>query len=548
MANIFGYLTRSAEQVEEALRIILPTELPEITDFENDLLVRSFKIWANMNELLQYYIDNVARESNVMTAELYASLVQHARSVDYRVRSVKPCEVVLQFTLSTSLLTNVVIPQGTIVKNEDDIAYLTIQAVTIIAGTTQINAPAIQKTVITNELIGTTNGQASQVLLMPDSVVDGSVRLTINGEEYTPVDTYYYSLPDSLHFIQTVSTDTNNHIVLGDGVNGKLPTANQSIYADYETTLGKAGKAGKHTLTTVGNPPTVIGATLTCTNPSEAFGGEDFEGIEALRKNIPLFNRTVERAVSREAYISLASLVQGVAKAGLYYNSGTIVKIFIVPEGGGIASPTFLAQVQAYMQQRIIICTQVQVESAGEIEVLLTFEVNLLPTANRIETEALLRANLIAFGSLELQEISGEMSSGNLNQVVCNTRGVQSCVLQVFSVKPYPRPTTSDTALNWSVSLLAGSTAKNTWRIVFLSTSTFQLFREDAFVGNYTVNVAVVQPEASFTILQNYSIGLEWQFVTYPYLGDRAGKYDIDEPAILRISDANITLNLIGGL
>lgn len=549
MANFFGYNVRTAEQIEQALKIIIPIELPEIKDLENDILVRSLKVWSHIHELGHYYIDQVARESNPETAELFASLVHHARSVDYRVKSVKPCEVEITFIISQIHNVDIIIPKGTQIESNEGIIYTTKQNNTIIAGTLSVNIQAEQVEIIENELIGVTNGLTNQTLLMNGEVVDGSLLLTIANENYEPKDTFYYSLPNSLHFIQTINADTNNDIILGDGINGKLPIANQNIFADYKKSLGKAGKVGKNELTKIINTPTLPnGITLECNNNFESFGGEDFENIEILRKNIARFTQTIERAVSREAYIALAELYQGVGKAGIFYETGTKVQIFIVPQGGGLASASFLTDVQNYMQNKIIICTRVEVKPAGEIEVLLNFEVVLASNAVRLEMQNNIIEALREFGSLDNQNVGGEMSSGNLNQIVCNVAGVKSCILNIFNIKPYPRPINLSSALIWNIEMLEGSNTLKNWRIIFVSANSFNLFRDNIFLGTYSVNTEVIQQEVKFTILQNYSSGDEFQFITYQYLGNKSGKYKLEEPSIMRILAQGIELTLIGGL
>lgn len=549
MANLFGYLTRTAEQIEQQLKLVVPIELPEITDLEQDILVRSFKIWAHIHELAHYYIEQAARESNPSTAELFSSLVNHARSVDYRVKSVKPCEVEITFTISQTHTSDIIIPKGTEIETKENIIYTTNQNAIILAGTLSAKTDATQIQTIENELIGVSSGVANQVLVMSSDIVDNSIVLKINSEIYEPKNTFYDSLPNSLHFIQTINASTNNDIILGDGVHGKLPTANQNIFADYKKSIGKEGKVGKNTLTKIINLPTLpSGIELEANNELESFGGEDFENIEVLRKNIARFTQTIDRAVSREMYIALAELYQGVGKAGLFYESGTKVEIFIVPQGGGLASPTFLAEIQNYMQNKIIICTQVEVKSAGQIDVLIDLEVNLLSNAIKNDVRNNILEALENFGSFDIQEIGGEMSVGSLNQIVCNITGVETCTLNNFNIRPYSRPVNLTQELNWEVEMLENSITLRNWRIIFISTSSFNLFRDSIFLGTFAVGNEVIKDEVKFTILQNYSTGNEFRFLTYKYLGNKSGKYKLEEPAILRIMRNNVNLTLIGGL
>jgi Baseplate J-like protein len=547
MENIIGYENRSAEQIFNAVLALAQTELPEITD-PNDLILRSFWIWANISETQHYYINHIARESNAQTAELYKSLVRQARNFDYRIRGNTPAFAVITFTLTNTQVTNVFIPKGTVVQTEQDITFTTIQDCTIIANTLSIDCPAEQIEVITSQNIGTTSGLIGQKLLMPENTTDSSVTLVIGADTYTPQDSFYRSLPDDTHFIQTISETTETELILGDGVNGKLPASNQSVLATYSLTLGKSGRIGKGAITRLISTITAL-SEITVTNENDSVGGNDFEDIGVLRRKLPQFIRTSETATTKETYIALAETAQNVAKAGINHIEGdTLVEIYIVPIGGGVASQSFLDQVRAYMLPKILICTQLVLKSAGQVDVLLDFEVYLLPNAPRIATEQLIKSNLVTYGSLETQEINGEITSGKLNQIVCNTLGVESCVMNEFNIRPFARAVNNTQLMNWQVSMQTGSTNINVWKIVFTTPSKFNLFKNDNYEGNFDVNIQVIKPEVVFTILQNYSIANQFTFTTYPYLGNRSGKYILQEPSILRISEGDINLNIIGGI
>jgi Baseplate J-like protein len=550
MPTLFDYNTRTAEQIEQALKTVMLAQVPEITDLENDVFGKGLKIHAGIAEMLHYYIDNQARESNIESAQLFSSCVLLARADDYRVRSRKPFEVVVTFTLSAVAPSPILIPKDTVVENDSGLSYTTIANTTIPTGQTQASVTALQQIQFSNQNIGTTNGQASQVLEISEKLVDGSLRLSIGAEVYTPVETFYYSLPTNTAFVQTVNTKGKNDIILGDGVNGKIPTTNQTIFADYALTEGEDGKVLANTLTTIiSNITLPLGFTLSCNNLLDASGGKDRDSVTDIKRNAKALNRTVETAITRETYISLGQLIQGVAKVGLKYEYGNTVDIYVIPDGGGIATPSLLASVEAYYATRKIILTKVRASSAGEVRVLLDINVTLRANAIRILVEQGIKEALANFGSLENQEIGGRIVSGTINQLVCNVVGVETCILSVFSLIPYPRPFgTTSIDLDWSVEMLEGSTSKKDWRIVFITASTFQLFRDSNFIGVFAVGSDVVQPEIKLTVSQNYSGGDTWTFSTYEYLGSKSGFYQLEEPAILRIYENDITLTMTGGI
>jgi hypothetical protein len=546
----FDYNQRTAEQIAETLRAVLPNAVPEISFDEADPLYRSLIVFAWMTEMLHYYIDNTARESLIDSAELFPSVVRGARGVGYRVRGSVPHQALLTFTLSANAPSDVLIPQNTIVETVEGVPYRTIADATIVTGSTATSITAVQETLFSGQLLGITDGTAGQILLISESLVDGSVVLTIGAETYTPVETFFYSLPADTHFIQGVNADGVNEILLGDGVNGKLPTAGQNIEASYALTKGADGYARANTITdiisTITLPPALL---IACTNPLASSGGGNRQSVAEIKRGVNALVRTTNTAVSRETYIWLGYLIPGVEKVGVFYEFGSIVDVFVLPKGGGLATPLLLSQVEAFYETRRMILTRVRASSAGEVRVLLTLNITLKPNGVRVLVEQSILATLQDLGSIANQDITGVIHSGKIDQLAYNVVGVQDSVIEVFSLVPYARPITASENLNWSVEMLEGCAATVRWRVEFTGATSFRLLRQDLFVGNFTTGIPITyNNEVRFTIRQNYTAGDAWTFTTYAYLGKTAGAYRLEEPSILRIYANDITINFTGGI
>lgn len=548
--SIFQYTSRSAEQIEQDLRNALVSELPEIKDYDNDVLVRGLRIWAGIAELLHYYIDNVARESNPTSARIFENLVRIARGVDIRIQSSIPFEVDVTFTISVSHASNIIIQKDTVISTADNqVRYMTTKVATIVAGQTSVIVQAKQMVKVDNQLLGTTTGLAFQTLLMPSNVVDMAITIAIGAEQYNPQETFYRSLPSSPHFIPTINTNGELDILLGDGINGKLPTANQNISTTYYQTLGSGGGVNVGDLSTIITNLTLpTGITITVINALQSRGGRDRESVASLKKRIAFWNRTVETGISLQTYKDLAELHTGVEKAGARYESGNTVQLFIIPSEGGIASVSLINEVTAYMADKIIIGTLINVQTAGVVLTVLEIDLYLSSNSIKVNIENDVKNALVSFGSLSNQEIGGQMLSGKLSQIVCNVDGVDDCIITNFSFIPFARPTNTILELDWTVNILAGSTSGSFWRILFTTTTSFQLLKNDVFVGNFNVGVSVIQPEIEFTINSNYNSGSAWEFYSYEYLGDRNGLYQLQESEIFQINNNFISLTSIGGV
>lgn len=102
-------------------------------------------------------------------------------------------------------------------------------------------------------------------------------------------------------------------IGFGDGLAGALPPAGQdNITIDFRTGIGLGGrvKAGQLNIL-MSRPLGLDGAT----NPLPSEGGADPVGIDALRGELPLYCRTLDRVVSLTDFADFALTYSGIAKA-----------------------------------------------------------------------------------------------------------------------------------------------------------------------------------------------------------------------------------------
>jgi len=103
-------------------------------------------------------------------------------------------------------------------------------------------------------------------------------------------------------FVVEMEDDRVAHIRFGDGTHGRMPTPGDSFAARYREGSGTAGNVGREVLTRVVNQPGVSRAR----NPLPAVGGQDPEGLEAVKQLAPQAFRTNERAVTEADYRDVA--------------------------------------------------------------------------------------------------------------------------------------------------------------------------------------------------------------------------------------------------
>jgi hypothetical protein len=544
--NWVGYVTRSFEQIKSDILKKLPLAAPEITDHtENNILIRMISIWAGLLEMLGYYTDNSAREAHLSTARLFKSAVKIARTHDYRVMGRLAASVNLTFTLDNPAPSIVTIPGGTEVTTEEGIKFFTDSVTTIAIGLTEVTIGATQKEQVLGVSLGNSTGAINQLIELSADVVDSSLDLRVNALNWTPVNTFALSLFDEEHFVGRLNEDSKLEVAFGDDINGAIPPVGLPMDVDYFITEGANGNVGTGTITTLIGVVTVpSGLTLTVTNAVRASGGVDTQSLDSIKRRVPLSIRTLFRAVTDQDFRDVSILSAGVAQADILFNCGKTTELYIAPEGGGIASQVLIDSTQDFIDERRMTTVKVTVLPAGEVRMLITADVKVLPNFSRVTTKNLVKNNLQDFLSVDNQKVFGTVKLGDIYAKIENTDGVDFSEIIVLSTVPYARPLGHITVLNWDRVLLSGnSTIK--WRMQFINATQFQVFRGNNFLGIGTIGIQFNTTEIEFTVNAGaYSVSEDWEFYTYPFFGT----LNLQEPSVPVGLLADFTINTTGGI
>ena len=551
-----SYIDRSYNQIKQAVLSRLAVIVPEVTDnSESNILVRLINVYAAIAEMLGYYLDNMARETFLSNARLYFTAVKIAKQYDYRIASSQAASVDLQFTFQqtgTGPFTGFTVPAGTEVQTAEGIQFFTVED--LVFPTSSLNTitgivAATNTQAVTGVNLGTSDGNATQVFTVPTDVAGFTIVAIVGGLPYIGVETFAFSGPTDQHFVQSVDENKNVIITFGDGVNGLIPPLGDSIDINYNRCDGEDANVAANTVTNIisalPTPPT--GYTIAVSNPSRAAGGTEVEDLASLKKHIPLQLRTNNRAVTEQDFVDIATLNPQVAQASVSYSCGKFVSVYIVPDGGGIASQALLDDVSDFFEPRRIITTSIDVLAAGEIRIQLSLTLRVAPNQLRAAVEADVRAALLDFFSVDNQTIGGTLRISDIYQTIENVTGVSSSTIEAIVPIPYGRPDAGNTTpiLTWTPSLLDTSVGTFQYRIVFTSATSYQLYKEAAFISVYNVGDTVTTTEITFTISGSYALGDVFTFVTYPF---STTDLELMEQSIPAALSTDITINATGGI
>lgn len=337
MATI-DYSNRDYESIRQDLFRRADELVPEWTSRNpTDFGVLLVDLWAYFADVLHYYVDRAAGEAFITTATQREALLSLASLFDYspQLQTAATATVTVIGTNVPAGQT-VVIPAGTVfvapATSEKPIVYFSSTASASASASSNAIITVEEGTQINNETVGTSNGSANQrFTLFYTGVVGNSVEVfvqegTVVGGTPSLVEYQYVNkLLDSAanDRVFTIATNANNEteIVFGNGINGRIPNAGQSVSVNYRKGVGVVGNLSAGSITQIQNSPSQYLSQIVS---SAAIGGANAESLESLRSNIPSSFATQDRAVSLEDYKALALRVSGVAKATASYSAGTV--------------------------------------------------------------------------------------------------------------------------------------------------------------------------------------------------------------------------------
>lgn len=525
----------------------MQTKVPEITDHtESNLFVKIISIWAALVELLHYYIDNAARELFLSTTRQYESAVKIAKLFDYRLKGVIAATGSLKFYTANNVTADVLIPIGSIVTTEDGIEFTTTSQGSILAGTKEITVPVRQEIKVLEDEIGVSNGTPNQRFVLESGVRDMSMTVKVGIELYQFVSSFAFSTATDKVYSASLNRNKEMEIVFGDGTNGLIPLSGASIKAAYGLSVGNDGNLAENTITALKVSITgADGQSVEVTNVDRTSGGHNVETLADLQKLVPLSIRTLNRAVTFQDYIDIAELQSGVASAGVVFKCGKTVDVYIVPEGGGIASQQLLDYVKdAYYDETRMVTTAVRVLPAGEVRLSFLIKIKVKSAFNRNEVEGYVRANVAKYVNETNEQIGGTLEIGNIYEIVEGTTGVDFCNVELVKPLPYARINNGIAALNWIRVMKPTSLDLVRWSLKYTATGEFILQRNGVYAGTVYIGVPVVLPELNFTLNGAYTVNDAWEFYTYPYNQSLI----LNEPSVFRLYPTDLTLDITGGI
>ncbi len=383
--------------------------------------------------LNSFYLNMVASEMFLDSAQKIDSVISHAKELNYIPRSAHCAVANITFTVETTGLTSnkLTLPKGTRFtgyNSNGSYTFVTDLSQTFVSSNNTYLVDNIQVnegTYFSDSFVVDYDIENQKFTLSNENVDTSSLTVYVaeNGSntEYTYASTLF-GLNDisTVYFIQAVEGG-KYEIKFGDGLFGKKPINGASINVDYIVTNGSDGNGVENFVLSdnigPGNGGEATASDITVITSS--IQGANQESIENIRFNAPRYYATQQRAVSVDDYYSLVRAEFGGAVDDVIIYGGQDLEpklygrviVSIKPTASITASSLLKNDIINYLQDYIALPNRIIVTDPEYfyIDVTTTVQFNSkLTTKYSTEIKSMILDGIINFSKDHLEKFGND--------------------------------------------------------------------------------------------------------------------------------------------
>ncbi len=569
-----SYTRRDLALIDEEVDRFITQFIPTIRSSGKANVGRQFvRILEALVDKLNYSLDMKFRRSVLRTASELQDVLDIAELVRYSPVGASAASTDLRLTTLTGPAGpgGLAIAQYTIFStNTSPVRYfISLDAAVIPEGSTELYPlSVVEGTRIVDQVIkASTDGVSGEEISMPVALTPHEyLEVSVDGVAYTQVQDFRESQSIDLHVMCRYGGDEFTTLLFGDGEYGRRLSSGQSVTATYLQCSGEDGIVAAAAISrVVGGLSSLISAS----NPEASAGGSNGDTVDDVVRKAPLQAAAVSRATSAQDFAALAQAnVSGVFQAVADEGDGSIVRVYILPDGGGVASATLLTAVEAYLSEHCI-------HGAIPIAYALTpadlwIKLNVLLQNSRL-SKAVARTRLyeaIAATKLDgTESISGMLYYRNMqigrgiamSDLLARLESLDDSTLVDYAslvrCTRYLSPQVNNlvTTVQFVGTIVPLEAAGyDTWSVQALTPTTYNLYRNGVIDSSGTIGVSHTSAatEVQFTIgltTDNFLAGDAWTFLSSPYRNDIVvSKYEF--PRLAQPTDLEISIFYPGEL
>jgi hypothetical protein len=392
-------------------------------------------VMAYNSYLNSFYLNMVASEMFLDSAQKYNSVISHAKELNYTPRSSHASVANVSFTVSTTGIgaNKITIPKGTKfsgVNSNGTYNFVTDQTTTYVSSNNYYvidNLQINQGIYFQDSFIVDYNIEDQRFILTNDGIDTSSITVTIS--DSSGANSVSYSKADSLFGLTSTSTvfflqavDGGRYqIVFGDGLFGRKPDNLSSITVSYIVTEGTDGN-GVDNFSITDNLGVINGGSATVSDINVITAstiGANQESIESIRFAAPRKYASQQRAVTSDDYASLVvSEFGGQIDDVIIYGGQELepkeygrVVVCIKPSSSTIAPDYLKNQIKTYLNDYIVLPNRVKISDPEyfyiKVNTVVQYNSKLTTKyANEIQSSVL--DEILAFSKAHIEKFGND--------------------------------------------------------------------------------------------------------------------------------------------
>jgi hypothetical protein len=413
-------------------------------DFDGSNMSVLLDIMTYNTHLNAFYLNMVASEMFLDSAQLRNSAISIAKALNYTPRSSKSSRANLDLVFAQSGLQRFLIPENTrfTAKNSrGTFQFLTNESLILYPSNGAFRASNVsvyEGTVINDAFVVDYSVEGQRFILTNNTVDTDSIRVVVsedNGQTNTQftqaINLFGLNSNSAIYFVQ--ATDNSRYeIVFGDGVFGRKPKDSALITASYRATAGSAGDDCTNfilsdNLGSLNGYGSAIVPTITAISASSSGAGA--ESLEEIRFRAPRSYQTQDRAITINDYETLVEQQFQYIKSAKAYGgeqasgSPTFGKVFVVPItfSGDSLSLNEKAEIESYLKARATIGITPTVIDPDylfvELETVATYS-DADTTLSPIDIEASIKQAIEDFNDAKLIDFNSQLQLSRLETAI----------------------------------------------------------------------------------------------------------------------------------
>lgn len=345
-------------------------------DFEGSNISVLLDLLSYNTYLNSYYLNMVASEMFLDSAQLRNSVLSHAKTLNYLPSSRRSAVASINCTFAQSGLSVFEIPRGTRFSGQNSnntFTFITDESVVLYPAAnvfTATNLKIYEGISITENFIVDNKITNQKFVLTNDTIDTDSIAVLVsenNGQsnaEFTRSSSYFgVESTSNVFFVQSADDDLYE-LTFGDNIFGRKPADGALIRVTYRITGGEIGNGAKgftlvDNLGSYNGYGSAIVPNITVVEASA--GGSERETTESIRRNAPKSFQTQERAITTNDYKTLIlQHFPSIKDAHVYGGETTIGdvnygKVFVCPvtQSGFALTNSEKYQVEVFLRDRM---------------------------------------------------------------------------------------------------------------------------------------------------------------------------------------------------